>query len=360
MFQKIFSIFILFLFSYFSFLPLSHSCTDFFLSNGNMRVNGRSMEFAEDLRSQMVVHPRGEKRSSVAPQNKQGLAWTSQYGFVGLNSWGMDSINDGMNEAGLSLGALWLPGSQYQEVDPGEEAQAIALQDISLWILGNFKTVDEVKAGLPKVKVWGMFVPAIKMVPPLHFALHDVNGKSLVIEFIKGQVQIYDNPLGVLTNAPTFDWHKTNLTNYVNLTNLNAPFIYKGQTINGSGLRGLPGDWTPVSRFVRAVAMVMFANPTKTNDETTNLAFHILNVVDIPKGIMKNSSIPPVEDYTQWAVVKDLANKVFYFRTYENMNIRSLDLKKIDWNQLSEVLSFPIQGGEFATGVNERLSKAAK
>ena len=93
----------------------------------------------------------------------------------------------------------------------------------------------------------------------MHFVVHDRSGKSVVIEPTDKTLKIFDNPLGVMTNSPTFDWHMTNLRNYINLTVTNVPPIDLGgvtlaQFGQGSGLRGLPGDFTPPSRFVRAVA----------------------------------------------------------------------------------------------------------
>src|SRR5699024_1112390 len=55
---------------------------------------------------------------------------------------------------------------------------------------------------------------------PFHYAVHDAQGQSLVIEFHHGQRTIYDNPVGVLTNAPQFSWHLTNLNNYTYLSNV--------------------------------------------------------------------------------------------------------------------------------------------
>ena len=127
------------------------------------------------------------------------------------------------------------------------------------WLLGNFASVDEVKANFDKVVLAPVVLDAIKQVPPVHFVVQDRSGKAVVIEPLNKSLKIYDNPLGVLTNSPTFDWHMTNLRNYVNLSATNVPPLNLGgvtlaQFGQGSGLRGLPGDFTPPSRFVRAVA----------------------------------------------------------------------------------------------------------
>lgn len=43
-----------------------------------------------------------------------------------------------------------------------------------------------------------------------------------------GEIKIYDNEVGVLTNSPDYDWHLKNLNNYINLYSGNA----KNYTMN--------------------------------------------------------------------------------------------------------------------------------
>lgn len=125
---------------------------------------------------------------------------------------------------------------------------------------------------------------------PCHYVLHDAAGNCAVIEYVDGKRSIHDNPLGVFTNAPTFDWHITNLRNYANLSVTNVPPVeLVGVRLSGfgqgNGLFGLPGDFTPPSRFVRAVAFSQSSVATKTAVDAILQAFHILNQFDIPKGI---------------------------------------------------------------------------
>lgn len=223
------------------------ACTDFQVKTvDDSVVIGRSMEFALDMQSKLVSHPRGEKRVSVAPDGKSGLQWTSKYGFIAANGVGLDIVVDGMNEQGLSVGFLWLPDStKYQ--DPTGKEQVINILDLGAWMLGNFASVDEVKAAMSNVVVWGKVMPQIQGIPTLHVSLHDASGKNAVIEFIDGQQKIYDNPNGVLTNEPTFDWQVTNLKNYINLRALGySPVNFRGMvltpTAQGSGMLGIPGD----------------------------------------------------------------------------------------------------------------------
>lgn len=308
-------------------------CTDFALTAGDgSRVNGRSMEFAQDLQSAIVLHPRGEKVESPAPDGMGGVDWKSKYAFIGLNVLGLDTVTDGFNEHGLSMGALWLPGTEYQSVPKKEEQHSLEIMYVGSWILGNFATVDEVKESLGKVFIWGDKVKALGKVPPLHLSIHDAQGKSLVIEFWKGEVKLYDNEVQVLTNYPTFDWHLTNLSNFVNLHALNAgqttlDGMVLGPMGQGSGLLGIPGDWTPPSRFVRIANFKSFAKKPNNAKEAVNLAIHLLNTVDIPLGDVRGEGKgQPLGDYTQWIVVKDLTNKVLYYRTYQDQSLHKIEL----------------------------------
>ncbi len=328
-------------------------CTSFRVKSkdGGVLV-GRSMEFGVELNSAIMVVPRGFRFTSPAPGGKQGLSWQAKYGFVGMNAKGIDVATDGLNEAGLSVHLLLLPGfAKYQEVASEDTARALAHVGVGNWILSNFATVEEVKAAIQNVTVFAYEPPGIGFLP-LHYAVHD--GKNaLVIEYVDGQRHIYDNPVGVLTNSPPFEWQLTNLRNYINLTNLNVDSLKLGSyTIEpigqGTGLLGIPGDYTPPHRFVRATALAYAAVPPPTAAEGANLAFHILNDVDIPLGpVADRTSAPPPGmpagspparaggldyDFTQWVTVSDLTNKIYYFRTYKNLAIRKVDLRKLNFS----------------------------
>lgn len=311
------------------------ACTDFqIVSSDNSVINGRSMEFGPETNSKLIIHPRGERFISTSPTGSEAMKWNSKYGFVGLDIFGMNTSVDGLNEKGLSVGVLWFPGAIYEPVLSGTK-NVVEITDLSNWMLGNFASVDEVRAAVQNVTIWGAFNPTMNMVPPVHFAVHDATGKNLVVEFVNGQKKIYDNPNGVLTNTPTFDWHITNLRNYLYFRSQNVNPLTFGKLVleptgEGTGMLGIPGDWTPPSRFIRATAFTHYAKKPVNSKEGVNLAQHILNTVDIPKGDITNNG--QTADYTQWAVVKDLTNKVFYFRSYDSLSLKSVDLKKINFN----------------------------
>src|SRR5579872_3850208 len=171
---------------------LIYGCTDFVIvATDQTLVNGRSLEFATDLQSTLKVFPRGQRVSSSDPDRRKGLEWVSKHGYLGVTALGMNITFDGMNEKGLSYGALWLPGfTQYLSVAPEERKMALDFVDLGAWVLGNFASVEEVKVALKDVRVWGHPVPPLPGIPPLHIAVHDAQGNHLVIEFVGGKLQV--------------------------------------------------------------------------------------------------------------------------------------------------------------------------
>jgi len=338
--------------------PTAEACTSLRVraQDGAILV-GRSMEFAMPLDSQVMIVPRGFALSSTGPGGKPGLAWRAKHGFVAANFLGVDAAADGLNEAGLSVGALLLPGfAGYQQAGPEDAERAVGQPYLASWMLSSFATVDEVKEALPGIVVFDDAVQGVSF--PLHWAVYDAAGGSIVVEYVDGALRVHDNPVGVLTNSPPFDWQMTNLRNYVNLTSLQVgPLDLDGYRVEplgqGTGLLGVPGDYTPPHRFVRTVALTYAALPVKDAAAGANLAFHLLNAVDIPRGAIAERSGTPNKgkaksdltyDYTQWVTVRDLANRVFYFRTYDDLAVRKIELAKVDL-AASAIRHVPMSGG---------------
>ncbi len=318
-------------------------------------IYARTMEFAIDIHSDIITVPRGFARTGSTPTGENGLKWSSKYAAVGTNGVGLPFIFDGVNEKGLAIGLLYFPGSVgYMKFNAADTSQTLAPWEIGSWILENCATVEEVRQGLEKLVVPEVVYKPWGFSPPVHYVIHDASGKSIVIEYIDGKLHIHEDPLGVLTNSPTFDWHMTNLRNYVNFSLANVPPVQVGSVKltgfgQGTGMLGLPGDFTPPSRFVRAVAFTTSVL-TPTNGTAAMLeAFHILNNFDIPKGAARDEHKDEhgniVADYTLWTGASDLKAKRYYFRTYENSQIRSVDLMKMNLNA-KDITKISMIGGE--------------
>jgi len=320
----------------------SYACMSFRVTakDGNIMI-GRTMEFGVESHWTISLAPRNMQFTSPAPGGKKGHTWKNKYGYLGVIGWGMENmVADGMNEAGLSFGGLWYePDTKYQEVGPGEEQRALAQIMCGSWILGNFATVDEVKKAVADVKIFGLVVPALGIAPTAHCIIYDAGGNCVVMEFEDGVVKMYDNPLGILTNSPNFPWHVNNLRQYIGMSNEDVkPRDMSGvkliPTGHGAGMIGLPGDLTPPSRFVRVGVTTHFADQPDTVEQALNVCQHIVNGFCIVSGvIVERSEQGKVigKETTQFVSYRDLKNRIFYFQTYENPDLRKIDLRKVDF-----------------------------
>lgn len=312
------------------------ACTNFMLKakDGTVLVS-RTMEFAYDTKSGLRATPRETKYEMIAPNGKKGMSWTTKYGYIYVDGNGEKAAGDGVNEQGLSFEALYLPGyTKYQSVPPGEENQALPYLHLGDWILGNFKTVEEVKAAVPNIYIFEVIVKELGIAFPLHFSVYDKSGKGIVIEVIDGKIQVHDNPIGVMTNGPDFKWQLTNISNYIHLSPIRPvpvevdgiKFAASGQ---GAGLMGIPGDISPPDRFVKMTYMKNFAYQPDDSVGALILAQHIMNNVDIPIGYIRLSDKPnPPVEKTQWTVYKDLTHGVLYYKT-TRVAFKKGDIKKL-------------------------------
>ncbi|WP_226581119.1 linear amide C-N hydrolase [Acuticoccus sediminis] len=318
-------------------------------------VRARTMEFGTETHSNVILVPRGYARTATAPDNAKGKSWTAKYASVGMNMLGLPLVIDGFNEKGLSIGLFYFPGyAQYQDYAAVDQDKAIAPWELGTYILDNFATLDEVKAGLSEVVVPNVEFAAWKFVPPVHYIVMDPSGTSIVIEYVNGTLNVHDNPIGVITNSPTFDWHMTNLNNFVNLGLENVPPNKLGSmTFNGfgqgTGLLGMPGDFTPPSRFVRAAIFSYGVLGSETSDDAVLEAFHILNNFDIPKGVARDGEKDEdgnvIADYTQWTGASDLSKLRYFVRTYDNSAIRFVDMTK-ETLDAADIKVWPVEGDE--------------
>jgi choloylglycine hydrolase len=346
------------------------ACTNFTVkADDGTVVIARSNEFPIDANSQIVFEPAGKKFTTKAPGDKDGKTWTSRYAFLGINGMGLkENFVDGMNEAGLSTEGLLFVEGKYETPGPGDTANAVSSNDFISWVLSNFATVDEVKEALPSIKVWGETVAVFGGPLMLHFAIHDASGKCIVVEFINGEKKVYDNPVGAMTNMPDFPWQVTHLRSYLNFNEFNPkPKDFNGLTINptgqGAGWLGMPGDWSPPSRFVRVAYLSNVTSPAKDRTEALNLAKHILNTVDIPVGIIdektkdKDGAETVIKEYTQWSLLLDLTNSAMYYYTYDDMNLKFINLKKMAADGTSTVKFIPMSDGFSAVNTTDKMTE---
>ena len=330
-------------------------CTDLRLVRlPDMHVSARTLDFQFDTRARLQVVPRGQQWQATPTELPAvpALTWTNALGFVAMDCFGFpDYFSDGLNEAGLSVGTLWLPETDLPASPPAPDAAGAAgapvidFANVASWLLGTCRTVADARAALSSVTIWSPtfgelaashgldpHAPALASLaqqqPTEHLSIHDASGGDLVVEFLPGGAVFHDNPIGVLTNSPTYDWHLTNLRNYVGLTNVEArPVNLMGMPVtptgNGSGLLGMPGDVTPPSRFVRATMLTQVVDRAADHRDAVNQAFHCLDIVSVPRFVAASG------DYTQWSVARDHDNLIYYVRSYDSWTTDAHDLRQL-------------------------------
>lgn len=316
----------------------AQACTSFLLRAADgSPVYGRTMEMGFDLQAQVVVVPRRMAFTGTAAGGRSGLAWTTSYAVVGMGSFGTSYLSDGLNEKGLAGGILYFPGYVgYADPARADPAKTLSPWEVLVYALSRFATVAEVKAAIGDIAIVAQTMPQLGVVPPFHYTFHDASGASLVVEPVGGILKVYDNPLGVLTNSPPFEWHMANLRNYVKISPVNAPpLALDGVVIEpigqGSGLLGIPGDPTPPSRFIRALGYAASVERAPDAAGMVRVAEHVLNNFDIPRGFVRPSpGDRTAMEKTQWTTIADLRGLRYYVKTYDNLLLRQVDLKTVD------------------------------
>lgn len=318
----------------------ANSCTGITLKSADgANIVARSVEWANgESPSDYIIIPRGYEQQSALPDGTHdGMKYSAYYGYIGLAS--EDYVIEGLNEAGLSAGLFYFPQfGSYPLYNAADKDVTISDTEFVAWVLGNFEMVDDVIAALATVRVASTDPRA----ETLHWRVADKTGRQIVIEYINGIPMVIENKLGVLTNSPEYSWHITNLDNYINLHAGGVDEHGFGNIMvsplgHGTGLLGLPGDYTPPSRFVRAAFLQTSAPVLETAQKTVEQAFVILEALTIPTGAQfeNRQQVPDIPSATQWTSVTDMTNGKLYYTTMYNPTIRRFDLNTIDFTNVS-------------------------
>lgn len=319
----------------------ANACTGITLqSRDGATIVARTMDWSRVENTNLyTIIPRGHNQQSLLPDGTMnGLSFTALYGYAGLAVEQPEFIIDGTNEAGLSAALFYFPNyGKYQEYNEANKDISLADFQVVSWILSRFSTIDQVKAAINDIRIINVDPSA----STVHWRITEPSGRQVVLEIVDGRPNFYENEVGVLTNAPGFPWQMTNLNNYVNLHPGGAgPTKFGPIELRsfgaGSGFLGLPGDFTPPSRFVRAAFLKTYSLEQPTAMDTIQQSFHILNNFDVPLGVQFAVGTAPnnMPSATQWTVATDLQNMVIYYHTMYNRTIRSIDMKSIDFTSV--------------------------
>ncbi len=292
---------------------------------------GRNMDLEYNFNQKVVLIPRNFLHENKA--TKEMI--TNKHAIIGMGTVieGYPAMADGVNEKGLACAGLNFNGYAHYESELSKDKLNIPPYEFILWVLSNHETIEEIKEDIKNIELVDVPISPQYPIPTLHWIIVDKSGKSIVVEKTKDKFVVYDNRVSVMTNNPTFDWHLTNLNEYVNLSNNHSKDkSWGGQTLTahgaGVGTRGIPGDFASVSRFVRIAYIRSVMPEVEINKDALAQFFNMLDYVKMVKGGVLTSD--NLEDITLYTACMNQEKGIYYYRTYDNNRINAIDMHKHD------------------------------
>ena len=298
----------------------------------NNRYFGRTLDFERGFEEELVVTPR---------DSMQLLEASNRYSMMGVGvvSDGIPLYFDGVNEWGLAAAALNFP--HYAVYSRDTSGTAIPSGRLISYLLGICRSVSEVKDVLGKITVTDG-TEQVGASSPLHWIFSD-GRESAVVESVRDGIRVMDNPVGVLTNSPPFDYHLAQLAAYSNLSVRNPTTTLGGSSLysGGMGAIGLPGDYSSTSRFIRATFLKesCFDRARDVGEWELNRTFDILCSVMIPKGAVLSDAGQPV--FTRYTAVIDMEKPSYYLTSPTCRTVHTIALSDSLCNA-GEIKSYPI------------------
>lgn len=292
-------------------------------------VFGRTLDYDFGYGEEVVITKR------FFPFDFGGNACKNHFAFIGTAKVveGYPLYYDAINEKGVYIAGLNFVGNAHYFDGEENGKTDIAQYELIPYLMCKCSSVDGVIYELSKINITGRAFGKELPAAQLHWFVGD-GEKSITVESVKERLKIYENPVGVLTNNPPFDMQLFNLNNFRNLTAgeresaFGVPVQEYGR---GLGAMGLPGDWSPQSRFVRAA----FANANSvcgdSEEERVNQLFRILNAVAVPAGCCK---VGDGYERTIYTSVCSAKTTTYYFCTYGSYAVYVVSLKDIDGDGL--------------------------
>ena len=253
---------------------------------------------------------------------------------------------EAVNECGLGMAGLNFPGNAcYYEETEGKDN--VSPFEFIPWILSQCSSMAEAKEKLSRINLVRINFSESLPLSTLHWIIAD-RECSVVVEAMKDGMKIYDDPVGVMTNNPPFDYQMFNLNNYMALskdqpTVTFADGLELDRYSRGMGALGLPGDLSSMSRFVRAAFVKMNALSGDSENESVSQFFHILGSVEQQRGCVR---MPDGRyELTIYTCCCNTDKGIYYYTTYENHQITAVDMHREDLNG-EKLVSYPLITGE--------------
>lgn len=294
---------------------------------------GRTLDYEFSYGDEIVVLPR-----EYPLRFRHCGALDRHYAIIGMAYVaGSDPLfYDGINEKGLGMAGLNFVGNAHY-FKPVQGFDNVAQFEFIPWILSRCATVREARELLSRINLTDEAYSS--QLPPaqLHWIIAD-RDEAITVESMRGGLKIFDNPVGVLTNNPTFDQQMLALSNYMSLSPKqpeNRWGIPLETYSRGMGALGLPGDLSSQSRFVRVAYTKMNSKSGDSEEESVSQFFHILGSVDQQRGCCEVAD--GKYEITIYTSCCNASRGIYYYTTYDNHQICAVDMHRenLDGSELS-------------------------
>lgn len=307
---------------------------------------GRNLDLEYAYQETVTITP----RKYVFPFRKMG-EMRNHYAMIGMAYVVQEYplYYDATNEVGLSMAGLHFPeNAEYLSYCDGKDN--VAPFELIPWILGQCATVSEAETLLRRINLLHECFNEQLPATPLHWILSD-RERSVAVEPVRSGIKLYDNPVGVLTNNPTFDYQMFNLNNYMRLTKEEPENTFAGENSGlaltpysrGMGAMGLPGDASSMSRFIRAAFVKMNSVSGDSETESVSQVFHILRAVEMQRGCVPLGN--GQYDITRYSSCCNTDRGIYYYATYDSLGIFAVDMHRENL-QGSTLIAYPLENGQ--------------
>ncbi len=249
---------------------------------------------------------------------------------------------DGVNEHGLAMAGLNFPNNAfYREEIQGKDN--VSPFEFIPWVLGQCENLTQVKELLSRINLWNSPYSDQLPLSPLHWIIADKEG-AITVEAMEEGLNVYDNPVGVLTNNPPFDFMMHYLSCFRDQTAAPSKNRFSDKIdlpvyCVGIGAIGLPGDYSSPSRFVKAAFVKLNSVSGDSEAESVSQFFHILGGVEMPRGCVRLGE--KVHDITVYSACCNQEKGIYYYVTYDARRIRAVDMHREDLEG-REVVSYAL------------------
>lgn len=299
---------------------------------------GRTLDYECSYGEEIVVTPRNYSFHFLEMGDMN-----SHYAMIGMAhvAQGCPLYYDAVNEKGLAIAGLNFVGNAHYN-KPVEGRENVAVFELIWWLLGSCTTVKECREKLAKINLTDTTFGGLPTAQ-LHWMIADKD-ETITLESVEDGIHVYDNPVRVLANNPTFPEQMFGLNNYMHLSakppqNLFAKGLPLTVYSRGMGALGLPGDLSSQSRFVRAAFVNMNSVSGDSENESVGQFFHILGSVDQQNGCCELES--GEYEKTIYTSCCNTTRGIYYYNTYNNRQISAVDMHRADLDG-KELYCYPL------------------